>query len=172
MTDAKQYQVSRFIHAPAEHIFALLADPARHTEIDGSDMLQGSASSPIAAADQSFVVNMFRDDLGHYRTVNTVVLFEPPTRIGWAPTLDTSFPCALVDRLAAIRTGGHTYSYQLREFQDGTEVTETYDWSRVPDPKFAALCPIMTPDDLARTLANLAGAVERDQGEEATRKQG
>jgi hypothetical protein len=106
---------------------------------------------------------MFRDDLGHYRTVNTVVVFEPPTRIGWAPALDTSFPCALVDRLAAIRTGGHTFTYQLYESQDGTEVTETYDWSKVPDPNFAALCPIMTSDDLARTLVNLARVAEHAQ---------
>jgi hypothetical protein len=160
MADTKQFQVSRMIHAPAEHIFALLADPARHSEIDGSATLQGSESSPITAAEQRFVVNMFRDDLGRYRTVNTVFVFEPPTRIGWAPRLDTSFPCALVDRLAGIRTGGHTFTYQLHESQDGTEVTETYDWSKVPDPKFAAFCPIMTPDDLARTLANVARVAE------------
>jgi hypothetical protein len=151
------------INAAGEQIFALLAEPGRHAEIDGSDMLQGSESPPITAAGQEFVVDMFRDDLGHYRTVNTVVVFDPPTRIGWAPALDTSFPCPLVDRLAAIRTGGHTYTYQLHESQDGVEVTETYDWSKVPDPKFAALCPIMTSDDLARTLANLARVAEQER---------
>lgn len=163
MADTKEFQVSRVIHASAEQIFACLAAPGRHTEIDGSEMLQGSDSPPITAAGQRFVVDMFRDDLGHYRTINTVVVFEPPNRIGWAPALDTSFPCPLVDRLAAIKTGGHTYAYQLQDSRDGTEVTEIYDWSKVPDPNFAALCPIMTPDDLARTLANLARVAEQDQ---------
>ena len=163
MADIKQFQVSRLIHSPGEQIFALLSRPGRHSEIDGSDMLRGSDSPPITAAGQRFVVNMFRDDLGHYRTVNTVVVFEPPTRIGWAPALDTSFPCPLVDRLAAIKTGGHTFTYQLHESQDGTEVTETYDWSKVPDPNFAALCPIMTSDDLDRTLVNLARVAEYAQ---------
>src|SRR5438445_10362811 len=102
MADTKQFQASRVIHAPAQRILALLAGPARHTEIDGSHMVQGSESLPITDADQKFVVNMFREDLGHYRTLNTVVAFDPPNRIGWAPTLDTSYSCPLVDRLAAI----------------------------------------------------------------------
>ena len=46
---------------------------------------------------------------------------------------------------------------------EGTEVTETYDWSQVADPNFAAFCPFMTRDDLSRTLANLARVVEQDQ---------
>lgn len=163
MDDTKRFQVSRVIHAPTERIFARLADPARHAEIDGSGMLQGSDSLQITATGQRFVVNMFRDDLGHYRTVNTVVAFEPPTRIAWAPALDTSFACPLVDQLAAIQTGGHTYSYELRESQGGTEVTETYDWSTVTDPRFAAFCPFVTTDALARTLVNLAHVVEDEQ---------
>ena len=35
--------VERLIHAPAEKIFDLLADPARHAEIDGS----GTVRTPV-----------------------------------------------------------------------------------------------------------------------------
>lgn len=98
MDDTQRFRVSRVIHAPADLIFARLADPARHTGIDGSGMLGGSDSPQVTETGQRFLVHMSRDDLGHDRTVNTVVAFEPPTRIGWAPALGTSFPCPLVDR--------------------------------------------------------------------------
>jgi hypothetical protein len=163
MADNKQIQVSRVIHAPAGQIFALLADPGRHAEIDGSDTLRGSDSPPITAVGQQFVVDMFRDDLGNYRARSTVVAFEPPIRIGWAPALETSFPCPLVDRLAAIKTGGHTYTYQLQEAEDGTEVTEIYDWSGVSDPDFEAFCPFVSREALAGTLAKLARVAEHPQ---------
>jgi uncharacterized protein YndB with AHSA1/START domain len=161
MADTKQMKASRVIHAPAERIFALLADPRRHAEMDGSGTVRGGDNPPITTAGQQFVMDMFRDDVGGYRSISTVVAFEPPTRIAWAPALDTSFPCSTVDRLAGITTGGHTYTYHLREVGDGTEVTEVYDWSTVHDPAFEMFCPFVSQDDLVNTLANLARLVEQ-----------
>lgn len=41
--------VSREIRAPAADIFRLLANPARHVELDGSDMVQGAVSAELVA---------------------------------------------------------------------------------------------------------------------------
>lgn len=39
--------VSRTIEAPAEEVFGILADPARHVSIDGSGMLKQAVSTAI-----------------------------------------------------------------------------------------------------------------------------
>lgn len=161
MSDTKALEVEQFVTAPVGRVFAFLADPRQHAVIDGSGTVKGDAESgPITQVGQAFVMKMHRDDLGHYRTVNTVTEFEPGAGIGWAPTLDLSFPCQLVEMVAGITTGGHTYTYRLREVDGGTEVRQIYDWSGVKDPQFEAFCPFVSRDELATTLANLARAVE------------
>jgi hypothetical protein len=104
-------------------------------------MLQGTDSDPITKVGQVFIMKMYREDLGDYRTVNTVTELEPGARLTWVPSLDRSYPCRLVEMLANITTGGHSYTYQLREVAGGTEVTQIYDWSGVKDPQFEAFCP-------------------------------
>ncbi|MFC5951788.1 SRPBCC family protein [Pseudonocardia lutea] len=160
MGDAKQMEVSRVVHAPAERVFAVLADPRRHGAIDGSGTLRSTESGPVTAAGQVFTMHMHHDDLGDYRSLNTVTEFEPGVVVGWAPRLDTDFECELVGKLAGIRTGGHTYTYRLRDADGGTEVTETYDWSGVTDPRFEAFCPFVTREQLAAGLEKLARTVE------------
>ena len=46
MSDDKKLQVSDTVAAPPATIFALLSDPARHTELDGAGMLKGLDSGP------------------------------------------------------------------------------------------------------------------------------
>jgi hypothetical protein len=161
MSDGKQLEVTRTVRAPADQIFALLTDPKQHVVIDGSGLLQGTDSDPITEVGQVFAVNMYREDLGPYRSLNAVTAFEPGRRIGWAPYLDPD--CELAPKIAAagIKTGGHTYVYDLRENGGVTEVTQTYDWSGVTDPKFEAYCPFVSREDLMATLDRLADAVER-----------
>jgi hypothetical protein len=157
----RQLQVTRTVRAPADRIFALLVDPEQHVVIDGSGLLQGTDSGPITEVGQIFAVNMYREDYGPWRTLNTVTALEPGRRIGWAPTLDPE--CELAPRIlgAGIKTGGHTYVYDLRENDGVTEVTQTYDWSGVTDPRFEALaCPFVTGEELMATLDRLADAVE------------
>jgi hypothetical protein len=61
----------------------------------------------------------------------------------------------------AMASGGHTYVYGLRENDGVTDVTQTYDWPGVTDPKFEALaCPFVTREELMATLDRLADAVE------------
>lgn len=159
MANEKQLEVSRVVHAPAAEVFALLADPGRHRAIDGSGFLQGTESGPVTATGDVFSMEMYRDDLGSWRTVNTVIEYEPGAAIGWSPNLDPD--CPLASQIGDMITGGHSYVYRLRETGDGTEVRQVYDWSGVTDPDFEALCPFVSQDQMMETLDRLATAVER-----------
>lgn len=152
MNSSKQLQASKTISAPADQIFALLADPSRHTELDDSGMLRGPKgdAKPIAAVGQTFTMNMHNDMLEDYRMVNTVTSYEPDSRIGWGPAIDPT--CESAAKVAGIEVGGHTYTYDLRPVDGGTEVTQTYDWSAVKDPKFEEMFPLVSQEQLAGTL--------------------
>jgi Polyketide cyclase / dehydrase and lipid transport len=160
MDTSKKLHASKVINAPADEIFALLADPNRHTDLDGADMLRGLAAEtpPLAAIGQVFTMNMNQPDLGDYRMVNTVTAFLPGARIGWGPAVDPS--CALAEQLGDMTASGHTYTYDLHPVDGGTEVTQTYDWTGVKDPNFEALFPRVSTDQLAGTLDKIAKVVE------------
>jgi hypothetical protein len=87
--DNRQLQVSRIIDAPPGRIFAVLADPARHRELDGAGMLRGldSGDAPVTAAGQAFVMNMNQDGIGDYQMRSEIVVYEADRRIGWAPAI-------------------------------------------------------------------------------------
>jgi uncharacterized protein YndB with AHSA1/START domain len=79
-------KVSRRIGAPAATIFRVLADPRRHTELDGSGMLRGTVTmTPISGVGDVFVMKMYFSELGDYQMNNHVVEYEPDRRIGWEP---------------------------------------------------------------------------------------
>jgi Polyketide cyclase / dehydrase and lipid transport len=157
---SKKLQASKVINAPADKIFALIADPNRHTDLDGAGMLRGLAGEtpPLAAIGQAFTMNMNQPDLGDYRMVNTVTAFIPGARIGWGPAVDPS--CALAGQLGDIEASGHTYTYDLHPVDGGTEVTQTYDWTGVKDPNFEAFFPRVSAEQLAGTLDRIAATVE------------
>ena len=74
---------SRVVPAPAEEIFALLADPVRHSEIDGSGTVQRvvSGSGPMQLGSK---FKMAMKMIGFpYKTTSTVVEFEENRRIAW-----------------------------------------------------------------------------------------
>jgi uncharacterized protein YndB with AHSA1/START domain len=154
MTNEKRIEVSRVVQAPPDRVFALVADPEQHHAIDGSGHLRGTSNGPITGVGKVFTMEMYRDDLGPWRTFNTVTEYEPDTALGWAPDLDPD--CPLAPKLAGITTGGHTYTYRLRETGEGTEVRLSYDWSGVTDPNFEAFCPFVSQEQLAATLDRLA----------------
>jgi uncharacterized protein YndB with AHSA1/START domain len=126
--------VSRRIEAPADEIFALLADPARHTELDGSGMLRGAEGAmPITAVGDRFLMQMYFDPLGgDYKMDNHVVEFEPNRRIAWTPagadevtTRDEQFEIGV--------PAGHRWRFYLEpDGPDATVVTEVYDCTAAP----------------------------------------
>ena len=160
MDDDRQLQVSRIIDAPPERIFAVLADPARHRELDGAGMLRGldSGDAPITAAGQAFVMNMNQDGIGDYQMRSEIVVYEADRRIGWAPAIHP--PGALAHIIGELDPSGHTYVWELEPAGDGrTKVTHTYDWSGVRDQNALNLYPRVSKEQMEGSLDRVAAAV-------------
>ncbi len=142
---ARRTSASRLINASPEAIFELLADPAKHSLFDGSDMVtssKGDASERLSLGSK-FQMNMAFKFLP-YRIGNTVVEFDENRLIAWE------------------HMGKHRWRYQLEPSGDATLVTETFDWStaRVPKAIEAVGYPKAHLGNIERTLERLAGLVE------------
>jgi hypothetical protein len=114
--------VERTIPAPPEAIFALLADPSRHHDIDGSGMVKAAKNTPerVKLGDQ-FGMAM---KLGvPYSARNVVIEFDDNRRIAWQHATE-----------GALRTAvgpGAIWRYELESADGGTRVKETWDFSAV-----------------------------------------
>ncbi|GAB3116640.1 hypothetical protein GCM10027055_26500 [Janibacter alkaliphilus] len=117
---------SRVVPLPAEAIFAVLADPARHHETEPGDWVRSAVDpQPITQVGQVFSVNMFVEGQGDYVMDNRVVALEPDRVIAWAP--------GQYDDRGELGPTWWTWRYDLAPSGDGTEVTITYDWTDTPD---------------------------------------
>lgn len=159
MTDERSIRVSREVAAPPEQVFALLADPARHTELDGAGMLRGleSGPSPVTGVGDAFVLRMEQDGVGEYRMRSEVVDLEPGRRIVWAPAVHP--PGSLSHVLGDLDPSGHTWAWELEPVAGGTRVTHTYDWSGVRDERALGLYPRVSAEQMEATLDRLAAAL-------------
>jgi hypothetical protein len=112
--------VERFIAAPPEAIFALIADPSRHPEIDGSGSVrQAKEPSRRVGLGDRFGMSM---KIGlPYSMVNEVVEHEEDRRLAW----QTRGPGAI-----GRRVGGRIWRYELEPRDGGTLVKESWDISR------------------------------------------
>lgn len=144
----QQVSVSRVIKASPEVIFDVLADPARHAEIDGSGMVQKLRGDGVRLGlGSKFGMDMKFGPMP-YRVSSTVVEFEENRLIAWA------------------HFGKHRWRYELAPTEvDGepaTEVTETFDWSTAVIPKMIELAgyPKRHPASMEATLERLAEVVE------------
>jgi hypothetical protein len=140
--------VSRVIQASPEVIFDLLADPSRHSEIDGSGMVQNArGESQRLELGSKFGMDM-KMGLLPYRIENTVVEFDENRLIAWQ------------------HMGKHRWRYELEPVEaDGgvaTKVTESFDWSTARWPKGIELMgyPKKHRPSMEATLERLAAAVE------------
>ena len=127
------------VPAPAEEVFALLADPRRHSEIDGSGTVKGAMSGPDRlSAGASFGMRM-RYGVP-YVIKNTVVEFEEGRRIAWR------------------HFGHHVWRYELEPLDGGTRVAETFDWAPARAPKVLELLgiPARNARSIEATLERLA----------------
>src|SRR5919202_6236041 len=99
---------TRVINAPAEAIFAVLADPAKHAAIDGTGWVRETLDSkPLTAAGQIFRMSMYHANHpdGTYQTANRVQVFDPPRAIAWEPGYDPGD--------GTLRFGGWIWRYDL-----------------------------------------------------------
>ena len=144
------------INAPAEAIFAVLADPAQHAAIDGTGWVREPADSqPLTAAGQVFRMGMYHPNHpdGAYQMANRVQVFDPPRAISWEPGQDASG--------GGLQFGGWVWRYDLAPAgSSGTTVILSYDWSAVPSVLRQHIgFPPFPPDHLGNSLAHLADLV-------------
>ena len=148
-------QVSRRIGASAAVVFSVLADPARHTELDGSGMLRGAVTTtPVGAVGDVFAMKMHFPALGDYQMINHVVEFERDRRIAWEPEAGPGHPEEGGGRW------GHRWSYDLTpDGPDATIVTEAYDCSRLAAEDRAGMDDgKVWIEDMTKTLERLEQA--------------
>jgi hypothetical protein len=147
--------VSRRINVPAAGVFAILADPARHPEIDGSGMVREAIDiAPVCAVGDTFGMRMHNDEMGDYEILNYVVEYERDRRIAWEPVLARAGRPE--DEAEVGDRSGHRWVYELTSDGEGTVVTEMYDCSVAPEwLKRAIRNGERWRSSMTRTLENL-----------------
>lgn len=136
---AKIVSHSIVVPAPAQEIFNLLADPRRHSEIDGSGSVK---AAKINAPERLSLGAKFGMDMKiglPYKITNEVVEFEESKQIGWR------------------HFGGHIWRYILEPVDGGTKVTEQFDWNTNKSPLFLKLMNAVENNgkSIQKTLDNL-----------------
>jgi uncharacterized protein YndB with AHSA1/START domain len=151
MSDDKRITVQRTIDAPTQAVFDVLSNPERHPELDGSGfVVSDERTDRITGTGQVFRMNMSGPHMGgDYQTDNTVTGYDPNHLLAWqtAPA-DTEPP-------------GWEWTWELAAQGSGsTDVTLTYDWSRVDDPELLKKVsfPLVSEQQLEDSLARLAAA--------------
>jgi hypothetical protein len=132
--ESKPIEVSRRIGAAAAPIFEILANPQRHMDFDGSDMLRGAVlDRPISNVGDTFTMKMHRlgDD---YLMLNHVVEFEPDRRIFWEPAPGDPSRAEGDDPSKVGIPAGYRWGLVLTpDGDDATVVTEVFDCGTVTE---------------------------------------
>ncbi len=136
--------VERVINAPPDVIFALLADPSRHQDFDGSGSVRDAKEQPERLRLGS-TFGMSMNMVVPYSMVNEVVEFEQDRRIAWQPRM----------RALAWISGGRVWRYDLEPVDGGTRVTETWDISKEKSRAFIRSGGKKARRDMEATLARI-----------------
>ncbi len=137
--------VERVIAAPPERIFDLLADPARHHDIDGSgSVVESKESSQRLALGSKFGMKM---KIGvPYSMESTVTEFDENQRIAWQ-----SRPPGVWGKFG----GGRVWRYELEPVEGGTRVRESWDISQERFKWMVAPARKKTRTSMEQTLENI-----------------
>jgi uncharacterized protein YndB with AHSA1/START domain len=107
-SDPRVVSHERIVDAPAEQVFALIAEPAAQPTWDGNDnLLTAAEGQRVRGVGDVFVTSLTSGGVRE----NHVVEFEEGRRIAWC-------------HFAKAR-----WRYRLTPIATGTTVTETFDWS-------------------------------------------
>jgi uncharacterized protein YndB with AHSA1/START domain len=148
----KQVSARTTIDAPPHVVFAILADPRQHPRIDGSGSVQQVTTGPERLSKGATFGADMRLFGVPYKISNRVVEFEEDRRIAWR------------------HFGGHRWRYELQPTDDGgTQVTETFDYSRYGVAATTAIRALGFPErnrrGIEETLVRLKAAAEEDAAE-------
>jgi uncharacterized protein YndB with AHSA1/START domain len=147
--------VERVIAAPVEKIFDLLADPNRHSDIDGSGTVRDAKPSPRLEMGSEFGMAMHLAI--NYSMTNEVIEFDDGKRIAWQTRPSGNFQGKLF--------GGRIWRYELEPADSGsTKVRETWDVSQEKGPVKHLLRMGKSKDhtrhSMEKTLEKIAELVE------------
>jgi len=129
---------STVVSASPQQVFDLLADPARHAELDGSGSVQGRLRGPERLGPGAKFGMRMRVGVPYVIT-NKVVEFEEGRRIAWR------------------HFGHHVWRWEMEPVAGGTRVTETFDWgpALVPRALELARIPAYNARSIEKTLERL-----------------
>jgi hypothetical protein len=107
----RSVSATRVVAAPASAIFDVLADPRRHSELDGSGTVLGVREGPERLSlGATFTMRMKMG--ARYETRNVVVAFEEDRAIAWH------------------HVARFVWRYDLDEVEGGTRVTESFTYDK------------------------------------------
>lgn len=143
MDETTVVHASAVIDAPTGVIFEEIADPSRQPAWDGNDNLAEAAPGQrVRAVGDVFVMTLTKDGV---QRDNHVVEFEEGRCIAWCPAEPGAEPL------------GHLWRWELSPTADGrTEVTHTYDWTRLTDPRRVERARSTTTGRLQASIERLA----------------
>ena len=130
------------VAAPPAQVFALVSDPHRHAELDGSGTVRDiPVKGPHRLRDGAkFTVGMKQYGVP-YRITSVLTAYDDDALIEWQHPL------------------GHRWRWELEETGSGsTQVTETFDYSTAKSPKMLELTgqPGKNGIGITKTLQALA----------------
>ncbi|AZI56818.1 polyketide cyclase [Nakamurella antarctica] len=151
MTDNEGFEyvasASREIHASAERIFELIADPSFQPGWDGNaNLAEAAPGQRVRNVGEMFTMTLTRDNAVRE---NHVVEFDEGRLIAWRPSEPGK------------QQPGHLWRWELEPLDAArTLVTHTYDWSQLTDENRIARARATTADKLMASLDRLAAVAE------------
>lgn len=147
MSEQRIISAQGVIHAPAETIFELIADPARQPEWDGNDNLStAEGGQRVRGVGEVFTTVLTN---GKVRP-NEVVAFEEGRLIAWKPSPEGQ------------PQPGHLWRWDLEKLDEArTKVTHTYDWTQLEDEQRLQRARRTTTQMLAASVERLGNLAER-----------
>ena len=144
--------VERCIPAGPAAIFALVADAARHPEIDGSGTVRQAKSGTPTKLGMGATFGMSMKLGIGYSMVSTVIEYEEDRRIAWQ-----SRPKGFAGKFS----GGRIWRYELEPVEGGTLVRESWDISQDHQRSLLRHGPLakQTALSMTRTLEKIEGIV-------------
>ena len=155
--EAERVTASTTIEADQKAVFAVLADPSAHADIDGTGWVRGSLGGDrITGAGQVFRMAMYHPNHPDkdYKMANRVEVFDEPRAIAWKPGTESP-------DTGELSFGGWIWRYDLEATGPSrTMVTLTYDWSAVrPEVREYIQFPPFGQDHLDNSLQHLSDLV-------------